>query len=235
MATSYPSHSDHGGEHRQYEKMSGASYKYDADERDRVARELEMIAIIEYRNSVRGFLVFSLLGVFILACTFGIINFLKLFLVFFDPITIAATYTVVVGITSVAFYLLVHFLYAIQWIGSDNGLYDDRDQALFIRALVNYFEPGCVYDCRIVENRRDIISLTIIIALTCGISIAIYWLGASQSSIPAYDTAEGVRYTQAQIALMMIEAIRIYAILNSLYAFYREAILVPGNVRPNVN
>lgn len=196
------------------------------------AMEFEMIEVIKFRNSVRSVVTLALLISMFLSIGFGVINFLKLFLVFFNPFGIALAYTVSIGISAIGFAILLHILYAIQWIGAPGEIYSESHKKTLVCSIVDYFEPGCLYDCRVIENRRDVISLMVGVVLSYIASVIIYWLAASHTSTPATDTPEGVVYIQSQIALMMLAILQIYSILSGLWGYYRVAILTPETISP---
>lgn len=201
-------------------------------DRESVLKEKEMTSVIKFRNYVRSIIAMAILFTFVLAIAFGVINFLKLFLSFFPPLSIAITYTVMLGLSAILFSSFLQFLYVIGWIGSPEDRYTDKHKKLLVRAIVDYFEPGCVYDCRVVDNRRDVISLLVGILVTYFASLGLYWLGASQSKLPDDSTPAGVRYAVIQLSLLFLAIFQVYFILSGLWGYYMTAILVPEKIHP---
>lgn len=192
----------------------------------------KLMALLEFRDSVRDYLVLAMLITLGLSVTYGVFCFLKLFLRFFSPYLVALTYSVLTGVSSIIGILLLYALYYLQTAVFGEKVYNKKDHKMFLESVHEYFEPGCLYDCRVVENRRDVLSLLVTLVLVYAFTNALYWLNAGQHETPSFATPEGMRFAVTMVVLMLLETVRIYALITSFYAFYNVAIMVPETIRP---
>lgn len=192
----------------------------------------DLMALVKFRNSVRDYLVLALLVTFALSVFYGVFAFLKLFLRFFSPFLVAITYSVLTGVFSVVGVLLVYALYYWQSTTFASKIFSSKDHKMFLESVWDYYEPGCLYDCRVSENRRDVNSLMSTLFFVYIFANALYWLNASQHETPSFATPEGMRFAVTMVVLMVLETLRMYAIITSLWAFYNKAIAVPETIRP---
>ncbi len=170
---------------------------------------------------------------FAIAIIFATLSFLALFIRALHPFAISLSYTIAIGIFAGALFLLPFALYAFGQIGKPEVPFTKADRRRFIFSIIDYYEPGCLYDCRVVQNRIDVLTLVYTVVVALALTIALMWLDAGQHDRPAYDTPAGVRYTNSQVAILLILSVLLWAIVNGVWAFYQTAVLVPETVRPN--
>lgn len=153
--------------------------------------------------------------------SFGIVNLFSTYSPFGSPLAIAGTFT---GLGGFAFVLsaVIDFLYSYKIIGCGNLEFTEHElQQMNIRENT-FFIPGCVYDCRVIQNRIDINTIRYYIPFVLIPLLVNIWINNPSESAPDLGTITGMRYACSHLISMGIQTMIVLCITINLYAMRRR-------------
>ncbi len=181
----------------------------------------DLQACVEFKRYIWSLLVMILLFSMALHGSFAIVNIVSSLLPFGSPLGIAGSFTALGGAAFVLF-AVIDSLYARRYIGC-NGLELSQRERESIEARTNaFFVPGCVYDCRMIQNRIDVNTMRYYIPMVVAVLLTNIWVNDPASSAPDLGTPEGVRYACSHWISMMIQLMIVVCIVMNLYSLRRR-------------
>lgn len=189
------------------------------------SRARQLSACLRFRDYVSGIIFLNIIVGLIARIAFAIVNLVSIFNPVSHPIWLAAAYTGVVGLL-LAIFTIVDMLYATENIGCSDTNFTPAEMRALRKTEYAYFQPGCFYDCRRIQNIVDVNSLRLFLFLTYVISVFLYWGGGNVTDTPNPGTEEGVRFINSHSALLAVEVLSIVCIVENIYAIIKQ--------RPNI-
>lgn len=184
-------------------------------------REARLNDCYAFKNYILGIIILILVVDMIIRASFAGVNLGSAISPFGSPLAIAASFTAIAGFFAVLF-TVVDFLYSYKIIGCDGFALTHHEIESLEQWENAFFIPGCVYDCRMIQNRIDFNSIRYFIPLGMSIVLINMWIDGPEGSAPALGTVEGIRYACSHLLSFGVQLMILLCIVMNLYALRRR-------------
>ena len=152
---------------------------------------------------------------------FGAVNLASAVTPFGNPLAIAASFTAIAAFFAVLF-MVIDFLYTRKFIGCDGLELTPRELESMEKYERSFFIPGCVYDCRMIQNRIDFNTIRYFLVLGMTIVLINVWVNEPKTSAPDLGTPEGIRYACSHLLSFGVQMTILLCIIMNIFSLYRR-------------